>query len=307
METASLQTRIVCMFAKIIVVPGSEDPDQPVMRRVRQVAGDTAGIEVFDVAYEPLLESYLGDKAIYEPLRRRVLDERRERAEFLAGRLGAAGRSVSGRAVWDHPWHRVVADEVRSTQADLLVASPQHGPDGGLTHGDWELVLACPAPALMVRTDGSKPYRNIVAAVDPFHEHAKPADLDAAILALAAELQRRTGAALTVRYCHTPITYFGADLGTLPPVDPRLDDRRREAVREIVVAAGLPAGAVSLEIGAAHAVLEDLVDAGQADLVVMGAVARGRIRELLVGSTAERVLQHGGADVLVVKPPANGG
>ena len=307
MEREALQARIARMFAKILAVPGSEDPEQPVLRRVRQCAGKSAEIEIFDVAYEPLLEAYLGHKDVYEPLRRRVVDERCERAESLARGLTAAGCKASGRAVWDHPWHRVVADEARAFHADLVVAAPQHGHESGLTNGDWQLVVTSPAPMLVVRSDGARPYNRIVAAVDPFHEHAKPADLDTAILAQAKVLQQLTGAALTVRYCYTPISYFGADLGTLPPVDPRLDERRREALRELVVSAGLPAGAARLEIGAAHTVLEDLVDTGEADLIVMGGLARGRIRELFIGSTTERVLQHGGADVLVVKPPANGG
>ncbi len=42
---------------------------------------------------------------------------------------------------------------------------------------------------------------------------------------------------------------------------------------------------------------------GEADLIVMGALARGRLAEFLVGSTAERVLHHGRGDVLVVNPP----
>lgn len=40
----------------------------------------------------------------------------------------------------------------------------------------------------------------------------------------------------------------------------------------------------------------------QADLLVMGAVSRSRLRELFVGSTAERVLDRLHCDVLVVKP-----
>jgi len=35
---------------------------------------------------------------------------------------------------------------------------------------------------------------------------------------------------------------------------------------------------------------------------VMGAVSRSRVQELFVGSTAERVLDRIGCDVLVVKP-----
>jgi nucleotide-binding universal stress UspA family protein len=44
-----------------------------------------------------------------------------------------------------------------------------------------------------------------------------------------------------------------------------------------------------------------MAEAGEADLIVMGALARGRFEEWLTGSTAERVLNAGGADVLAVK------
>jgi len=36
---------------------------------------------------------------------------------------------------------------------------------------------------------------------------------------------------------------------------------------------------------------------------VLGAIARGRLREMLIGSTAERVLDRMHCDILVVKPP----
>jgi universal stress protein E len=40
-----------------------------------------------------------------------------------------------------------------------------------------------------------------------------------------------------------------------------------------------------------------------ADIVVMGAIARSGLRRVLIGSTAERVLESLPCDVLVVKPP----
>ena len=45
-----------------------------------------------------------------------------------------------------------------------------------------------------------------------------------------------------------------------------------------------------------------MAERGEADLIVMGALARGRFEEWLIGSTAERVLIGSVADVLAVKP-----
>jgi len=73
-----------CMFDKVLVLADGDDPRQPALRRALECVTDGGEIEILAIVYEPMLEGYLGNKAIYEPLRRRVLDERRERAAALA-------------------------------------------------------------------------------------------------------------------------------------------------------------------------------------------------------------------------------
>jgi universal stress protein E len=156
---------------------------------------------------------------------------------------------------------------------------------------------------LIVKSDGRAPYRRIVAAVDPFHAHAKPAALDRHILRVAKDLQVRTRSALAAVHCYFSVEYFGADLARIAPSDPRLVDARLEAVRDLCAEAGIPEDAARLVSGAPDSVLTDMQLRGEADLVVMGALARGRFAELVLGNTAERVLHYGIGDVLVVAPP----
>jgi universal stress protein E len=85
--------------------------------------------------------------------------------------------------------------------------------------------------------------------------------------------------------------------------DPRLVDARLEAVRALCVEEHIPAEAAQLVAGAPHTVLTDMQQRGEADLIVMGALARGRFAELVLGNTAERVLHYGKGDVLLVTPP----
>ena len=133
-------------------------------------------------------------------------------------------------------------------------------------------------------------------AVDPFHLHAKPATLDRDILRCAKALQERSGASLTAVHCHEPVEYFGADL--------QGGEARLEAVRRLCTEAGVSPDAAKVVAGAPHSVLTEMQRRGEADLVVMGALARGRLAELIVGHTAERVLHYGNGDVLAVAPPA---
>ena len=64
------------------------------------------------------------------------------------------------------------------------------------------------------------------------------------------------------------------------------------AAREITRAHGLGEKSVRVLQGSASEVLPRVATEGQVDLVVMGAVSRSRLREVFIGSTAERVLDR---------------
>ena len=139
----------------------------------------------------------------------------------------------------------------------------------------------------------------IVAAVDPFHSHSKPADLDRSILDHARRLAQGQTAELAVVHCYTSPEFFGDDI---PGAALAESGARREALERLVAHAGLPKSAARLVGGAApHMLLRQMAERGEADLIVMGALARGRFKDWLVGSTAERVLLGSVADVLTVK------
>ncbi len=296
------------MFKRVLVLADGDDPRQPALRRAIECVADGGEIRVFAVVYEPLLEGYLGNKAIYEPLRRRVLAERLERAQALAHAVESHGLRSTAKAVWSHPMHAAVAAEVDSGGVDLVVAAPANlhqsaAATPGLTHSDWQVVTSCRAPLLLVKSDGRVPYRSVVAAVDPFHTHAKPADLDREIMRHAKALQSRAGVTLTAVHCYRPVEYFGADLTRATASDPAIADARLEAVRALCSANDVSPDAAKLISGAAHEVLTAMQARGEADVIVMGALARGRFAELILGNTAERVLHQGVGDVFVVKPP----
>ncbi len=287
------------MFRKILVLARGADLAQPAVQRAVLLAGRNTRLSLLDLVHEPMLDSYMGNSAIYEPLRARVVAERAEQVRQLVAALHGRGLEAEGKAVWDHPLDEAVAREVLSQNADLVVIAP--GLQGaGLTHNEWRMVSTCPVPVLVVKAQAQAKYRHIVAAVDPFHSHSKPGELDLAILAHAHDLQTRTRSTLSALHCFVSVEYFGADLA-LPVGNAFAVDARREEVEKLLRQAGLPASAARVEIGSTHEVIAKLVERGEANLVVMGALARGRIKEWLIGSTAERVLHGVPVDVLAVK------
>jgi len=288
------------MYRKILVLVRGNAGEQPAVQRAAVCASRTTQLVLLDIVHEPMLDGYMGNSAIYEPLRARVVAEREERVKELAASLRARGFDVTSKAVWDHPLDEAVTKHVDAESADLVVTAPVDAAHGGLSHGDWQLVTRCPVPVLVVRSPSDHKYRHIVAAVDPFHSHAKPADLDLAILEQARELQSQTGAMLKALHCFVPLEYFGADL-TNPTSHTSGADGRRAEVERLLRRSDIPTAAARLEIGRTHEVLKKLAERGEVDVVVMGALARGRLKGWFIGSTAERVLHGGAVDVLAVK------
>ncbi|HET8696389.1 MAG TPA: universal stress protein [Gammaproteobacteria bacterium] len=289
------------MFNRIVVLPQGKDPKQPALQRAALCAGKSTELTVLDIFYERALEGYLGNREVYEPLRNRVLAERHEYAAALAATLVARGFDAVGKAVWAPSREEAIEDYVRSKEVDLVVAAPLDGGRGGLASSDWRLLSRCPAPVLIVRGAPDKQYQHIVAAVDPFHAHAKPAALDERILNAALELQRQTRATLTVLHCFQPPELFRAD-SRLAARDDEFEAARREVLEGLLDKAGIPRSASKVVAGEPHAVLQRMTENFEADAIVMGALARGRVKDWIIGSTAERVLHRTRVDVLAVHP-----
>jgi universal stress protein E len=294
------------MFERVLVLPTSADPRQPALRRATALAARGARIEMFHRVYEPLLSGYMGRPEVYASLRDKAVAEQLESAEALARAVAAAGLRTSAKAVWAPAYDQTVAREVASERIDLVVTEPVRGRAHGFTQEDWRMLALCPAPVLVVKSDGGEPYRHLVAAVDPLHEHAKPAELDAEILRLAKALRQTTQAELRVVHCFTPVAELVRDaVERLPLEDAEraLEGARRETLHSLVTAANIPTESADIVAGKPAAALEKLIDRGTADLVILGGLSRGRLKDFLIGSTAQRLLERSRADVLVVKPP----
>jgi universal stress protein E len=104
-----------------------------------------------------------------------------------------------------------------------------------------------------------------------------------------------------VLHCFGPPEFFRAD-ARLAPRDDELENSRRDVLEGLLKRAGIPTAAANVVAGEPHSVLQTMIETGQADVIVMGALARGPVNDWVIGSTAERVLHRTQVDVLAVHP-----
>ena len=238
-----------------------------------------------------------------------LLDHRRERLKAIAEDVQAV--AVTTELLRGRPSVSLIQEVLRSGH-DLLIRS--HGRDlaaGPRPFGatDMELLRQCPCPVWLIGPRTPRLPWRVLAAV-----HANPGDeteqaLNATILDWALTLQGFADGQLTVLQAWSA---FGASVlrsrMSSEEFAVYLENARRaedEALAGLLepFTARLAGVAVELVQGEPQDAIARFVESHGIDVVVMGTVARTGIAGLVMGNTAERVLQRLRGSVLAVKPP----
>lgn len=185
---------------------------------------------------------------------------------------------------------------------------------------DMQLLRNCPCPVWLTRENEKPKYQNILAAVDfdPEAPDAVEDELNTHILDLAGSIAMSDFAALHVlhvwdapnestirKWSNNPQEATAAYVGgVLAGHESAFIAMRQElAARMGSAATDYLSADFHLRRGAAATVIPETARQLQTDIVIMGTVARTGIAGLLIGNTAEAVLEQLQCSVLAVKPP----
>jgi universal stress protein E len=272
-----------------------------------------AQLELFHAITDPVAFDALSGSAFSQHLK--TGSARHSRGlEQMAEPLRQQGLTVSTAVEWDYPAHDAVVRRARTTGADLIVAERHAGRHVArwlMRYPDWELLRQSPVPVLLVKRARIYKAPRILAAIDPTHAFDKTARLDDAILTLARRLAEAVDGTLHVMHAYVPTT-VGIEARRLNVANASqviIEEAEKQAVQRMDKALR-GAELASLDARRRHLVslhpanaIPALARKLASDVVVMGALSRTGIKGLIIGNTAERVLDELRCDVLVVKPP----
>jgi len=156
-----------------------------------------ACVEVYCCLYDEMVASERAfDLADLDAAKKSHLQSRRDELTSIAEQFAKAGIAATAKVEWDKPVYQGIVRRALQEQPDLVIRnSHYHTPLRRtlFSNDDWNLIRTCPFPLLIVRgvfavTDS---YR-IWAAIDPVHDHDKPAQLDTVIYNSARALAAAT-------------------------------------------------------------------------------------------------------------------
>jgi universal stress protein E len=300
-------------YRKILIALKDLDAkSMPALNKAAQIAkAHGATLEIFHALAQTVLVDALDAKKVsLKDFENQQLHDAVTRLQSIAKRLRKHDIRVTCAAEWDYPPAEAIIRRALKTKTELIVAerhAAKHVAGWMLSYTDWELLRQAPCPVLLVKK--TKPYHRprVLTAIDPFHQHEKPVRLDAALLNASASLATALKGTLQIIHCVPPPTVLTAGWVAGPVVvdniktDEMLKNARKALAAE-VARHDLPSHKLAIVQGAAREAIPQTAKSGKADIVVMGALSRSGLKRVLIGNTAEAVLDALECDVLIVKP-----
>lgn len=300
---------------RIVCVVDPTTSLQPAVHRAAWFARQAnAELDLFICYYNEYLSgARFFDAPSLEEARENTLQNNKDYLEKLAEPLRSAGLTVHTNVQWDHPLYEGIVRYATESGANIIFKDTHHHSvleRALLSNTDWNLIRTCAVPLWFVKPRDIGKVPTFIAAIDPTHEHDKPASLDDHILTVCKMLGVTTGGEVHAFHSFDPRialatatanAYIPASL----PYDEIEKDMRQHHGRrfdEVLAFHDFDEEHRHLISGATHEELPELAERLNADVIVMGAIARNRWKRLFVGATAERTLEHLPCDLLIVKP-----
>ena len=300
-------------FRRILVILDPAARAQPALEKAARLArGARARVELYACGFREGLNR--PGRALAAARQREV-----EAGEASLGRLAREqlrGVRTEVRYELGHPRAERILARVRRSRPDLVILDSEFHPTARRAlfgPADWPLIRDCPAPLLYAKPARWHAAPRVAAAVDPLHPAATGVGLDAAIVGRARALARGLHGSLSLVHAWLPLepavagpAVLGLPLGGPAEVERLLADAEAQAARAVAAlcrGGGRPAGEPVLLRGAAVETLPGFAEVEGLDVLAIGALSRSRLYDVLVGATAERLLERVPCDLLVVKVP----
>jgi universal stress protein E len=239
-----------------------------------------------------------------------LTEEKRQQLESLAQTARATGINVTTKVLHGASSVEIVREVLRD-EHDLVIApakganSRRHGFFGNTSH---RLLRKCPC-ALWLVTPGTTPeFKHVLACVNTSASDDVEAQLNANIMQLSTSISQYAGGRYSVVHAwsiwNEPMLRSHLHAGEFDDLEKSTQDHVAQSFDKFLNEHGTNVGAehVHLIRGEPGDIIPAFARENNVDLVVMGTVARAGITGLVMGNTAETILNSITCSVLALKP-----
>jgi universal stress protein E len=266
------------IFAVIDPTTDNQRALQRSLMIIRNFGAEGQGIHAFICAYSG------ADADDAEALERVEIARHTAWLDSILDQADTAGIEITKQVVWDRDWREAIAPAAQAADAAMIVKSTYRRSPARrrlMKTSDLRLLRTAHCPVLLLKRDAVPDGRRVLVAVNIAAEDPPHVALNERIIAYAHNIVATRGAEL-----HAVNAYTDSDHFIHPPdLAKRIGIDRAQAHS----VAGTPEKAIA-----------EVADQIDAQLVIIGTVARKGLTGATLGNTVERVLDHVETDMLTI-------
>lgn len=293
----------------ILVVVDQQSIEQPALNRAvwlsRALNAElTVVTNTFD-AYGDSASTL--DQITQKALKAAVMNHSELWLEGLIEPLQSDDFQITHQAIWCKHAHEAVFKMVHQGNYDLVIkATKQHSLiDRFFLHTDWNLLRHCPAPVLLVKTSEPWQHNRILASIDATSPDEGHQLINDNILSYSEHLADHFETDLHLANAYPTIAIAFAmipEVSAPDDIQQYVTYQHDNAAERWANKFNINSDHIHIGEGDTEQVIVNISREIKADLVVVGTVGRGGISGVLIGNTAERLVDQLTCDVLVIKP-----
>jgi universal stress protein E len=287
---------------KILVVVDPDDSEHSALNRINEISADRAEFKIDFYLESP-------ESAKKATMVTKKMEEKKLWLTNLVQPYIERGYKIETEVVLFHRLYESIIKSAINWGAELVFKPlRRHRTLHTLifTPTDWNLVRSCSCPLLFVTHANAIKGRPIIAAIDVASVDSAHQELNEVVLNQTKRLANVLGSDVHLVHAYhraggTGQNAISDPLAIVPP-----NIRRQEqgtGAYKLAEVNEISRENVHLSEGAADIVVNRCASEIDAGIVVIGTVARSGTAGLLIGNTAESVLEGARSDVFVVKQP----
>ncbi|PVZ64992.1 universal stress protein [Pelagibaculum spongiae] len=296
-------------YSKILVVIDPELEQHPSLNKAVHLAKQyQAKLELFISDYDPLLAtSYLFDAPSLERATQTLHNRHCKLLERMADSIRQQGIETTCDVRWQQRPADCILDKAEESGADLIVrcSHPNDGQDLPFSHTDWDLIREASVPLLLVKHQPWQASPKILVAIDPMHTRAESIKLEQKLLGEGTALAEKLSGEVHALHAFDPSKlemHIEAGVIRFPDTPGHIRELHKAAFAETIKQSSIdPANQHLLEAVPEKGIV-DFAKKNSYDITVMGAISRSAIERVLIGHTAEKILEKISSDLLIIKP-----
>lgn len=297
-------------FKKILVATDTRLNAHPIVEEAAEIARqNNASLKIVDVVPEfPWTVRMLVKD--HENVRALLGKEKQEQLDALASPVRHRGIEVEAKVLFGKTSAEIIREVLRGRHDLVLRVAKGHESrhKGFFGTTGRRLLRDCPCAVWLVAAADTPEYKHVMGCIDTSTGHKLDAELNNKVYELASTISRQHEARRSIIHAWQIDGEELIDGRVHGDEFERMRQQRRDyeegVLNKFLQSHDIQASDADIHMlkGDPAQVIPSFVEENDVDLIVMGTVARSGLMGMLIGNTAERILDDLECSVLAVKP-----